>query len=51
MKRCLIMLAGDDFTQTKLFAGIQFNWLANLAFEVDKTGDDTSVGMKLGFRF
>lgn len=51
MKRCLIMLAGEDFTQTKLFAGIQFNWLANLAFEVDKTGDDTSVGMKLGFRF
>ena len=44
-------LAGEDFTQTKLFAGVQFNWLANLAFEVDKTGDDTSIGVKLGFRF
>lgn len=45
-------LRGEDFTQTKVFGGLNVNFgLANLAFEADRTGDATTVGAKLGFRF
>lgn len=45
-------LRGEDFTQTKVFAGVNVNLgLANLAFEADRTGDAATVGAKLGFRF
>lgn len=45
-------LRGEDFTQTKVFGGINVNLgLANLAFEADGTGGTTTVGAKLGFRF
>jgi len=42
----------EEFTQGKYFVGGNFNFgLANLALEADKTGDATSYGVKLGFRF
>ncbi len=45
-------LRGEDFTQTKVFGGVNVNLgLANLAFEADSTGGTTTVGAKLGFRF
>lgn len=45
-------LRGEDFTQTRVFGGLNVNFgLANLAFEADRTGDATTVGAKLGFRF
>jgi hypothetical protein len=45
-------LRGEDFTQTKVFGGLNVNLgLANLAFEADSTGGTTTVGAKLGFRF
>ncbi|GAB4473668.1 MAG: hypothetical protein OHK0044_18020 [Burkholderiaceae bacterium] len=45
-------LRGEDFTQTKVFAGVNVNLgLANLALEADRTGDATTVGAKLGFGF
>lgn len=45
-------LRGEDFTQTKVFGGVNVNFgLANLAFEADSTGGTTTVGAKLGFRF
>ena len=37
---------------TKFFGGVNFNLgLMNFAFEADKTGDTTSYGAKLGFRW
>lgn len=45
-------LRGEDFTQTKVFGGINVNLgLANFAFEADSTGGATTVGAKLGLRF
>lgn len=45
-------LRGEDFTQTKVFGGVNVNFgLANLAFEADSTGGTTTVGAKLGLRF
>jgi hypothetical protein len=45
-------LRSEDFTQTKVFGGVNVNFgLANLAFEVDSTGGAATVGAKLGFRF
>jgi hypothetical protein len=45
-------LRGEDFTQTKVFGGVNVNLgLANLAFEADSTGGTTSIGAKLGLRF
>lgn len=45
-------LRGEDFTQTKVFGGVNVNFgLANLAFEADSTGGTATVGAKLGFRF
>jgi hypothetical protein len=45
-------LRGEDFTQTKVFGGVNVNLgLANLAVEADSTGGATTVGAKLGFRF
>lgn len=42
----------ETFNETKVFAGLNINFgLANLAIEADKTGDATSYGAKLGFRF
>ncbi len=42
----------ETFTDPKLFAGLNVNLgLTNLAFEADRTGDATSYGVKLGFRF
>lgn len=45
-------LRGEDFTQTKVFGGVNVNFgLANLAFEADSTGGTATFGAKLGFRF
>jgi hypothetical protein len=36
----------------KYFIGLQMNFvLVNVVLEGDKTGDATSYGLKLGFRF
>ena len=40
------------FNQNKVFAGVNFNFMiTNIAIEADRTGDATSYGAKLGFRF
>ncbi len=45
-------LTREKFSQGKIFAGLNINFaLVNIAFEVDRTGDATSGGVKLGFRF
>ena len=44
-------LAKESFSQNKVFAGVNVFLGFNLAFEVDRTGDVTSYGMKGGFRF
>ncbi len=45
-------LQAENFTQQKVFAGLNVNLgLMNLAFETDKTGNNTSYGAKFGFRF
>lgn len=45
-------LSQESISQNKYFVGIQINiLLVNLVVEADKTGDDTSYGAKLGFRF
>jgi hypothetical protein len=45
-------LRGEDFTQTKVFGGVNVNFgLANLAFEADSTGGTATFGAKLGLRF
>ncbi len=42
----------ESFSQSKVFAGLNVNFgLTNFAFEADKTGDATSYGVKMGFRF
>jgi hypothetical protein len=42
----------ESFTQNKYFVGLNMNFaFINVALEADKTGDDTSYGAKLGFRF
>jgi hypothetical protein len=44
--------AKESFSQGKVFAGVNINLgLTNLLFEADKTGDATSYGAKVGFRF
>ena len=45
-------LAQESFSQNKYFVVLQMNiLLVNLVVEADKTGDATSYGLKLGFRF
>ena len=45
-------LQEESFDQTKLFLGVNVNLLTvNVAVELDRTGEDTSVGAKLGLRF
>lgn len=42
----------ESFSQNKYFAGVNLNFvLINVVVEADKTGEDTSYGLKLGFRF
>jgi hypothetical protein len=42
----------ESFSQNKYFVGVNMNFvLINIALEADKTGEDTSYGLKLGFRF
>ena len=42
----------ESFSVNKVFVGLNMNFgLTNLAFEADKTGDASSFGAKLGFRF
>jgi len=42
----------ESLTLNKGFVGLNMNFvLVNIALEADKTGDDTSYGLKLGFRF
>ncbi len=46
------LLRGEDFTQTKVYGGLNFNLAGgNLALEIDNTGSTASFGAKLGFRF
>lgn len=45
-------LVRTRFNQNKVFVGANFNFaLLNIAVEADRTGDATSYGAKLGFRF
>jgi hypothetical protein len=45
-------LSKESFSVNKTFVGLNVNFgLMNLAFEADKTGDASSYGAKLGFRF
>ncbi len=45
-------LKGESITQTKYFAGLNFNFgLPNLALELDQTGGLTSYGAKFGLRW
>lgn len=45
-------LAGESFTQRKVFAGLNMNLgVTNIVLEGDKTGGTASYGVKLGFRF
>ena len=42
----------ETFSLNKVFVGVNMNFgLVNLAFEGDRTGDATTYGAKLGFRF
>ncbi len=42
----------ESFSLNKVYVGLNMNFgLTNLAFEADKTGDASSFGAKLGFRF
>jgi len=50
--------AGEEFgftqevvTQNKVYAGLNVNFGVNLALEADQTGDYTTFGAKVGFRF
>lgn len=44
--------ASESYTQARVFAGVNVNLLLlNLAVEADRTGDNTSLGLKLGLRF
>ena len=44
--------AKESYTQGRFFAGVNLNFaLLNVAIEADKTGDDTSAGVKVGWRF
>jgi hypothetical protein len=45
-------LAKESFSLNKVFAGINMNFgVTNVVLEGDRTGDATSYGMKVGFRF
>lgn len=45
-------LAAEHFSETKLYAGVNLNFvLGNLALEGDRVGDTTSYSAKFGFRF
>jgi len=45
-------LSGYNFTQNKIFAGVNANFLlTNVAAEIDRTGGVQSISLKLGFRF
>jgi hypothetical protein len=45
-------LAGESFGLNKVFAGVNVNvLLMNLAIEADRTGENTSFGLKAGIRF
>jgi len=42
----------ESLSLNKYFVGLNMNFiLVNVALEADKTGEDTSYGLKLGFRF
>jgi hypothetical protein len=42
----------ESLSMSKVFVGVNMNFgLVNLAFEGDRTGEDSSYGAKLGFRF
>lgn len=44
--------ANERYTQARVFVGANVNLLVmDLSFEADKTGEDTTVGIKAGFRF
>jgi hypothetical protein len=45
-------LTEEKFSQNKFYAGANLNLgLSNFAFEADRTGDATTYGVKIGFRF
>jgi hypothetical protein len=45
-------LQKESFTQSKVFAGVNFNTgLVNFALEGDKTGGTSSYSFKMGFRW
>jgi hypothetical protein len=44
--------SSESLSMNKYFIGLQMNFvLVNVVLEGDKTGDATSYGLKLGFRF
>lgn len=47
-----VPLSEETFSLTKMFAGVSMKFLlVNMVFEVDKTGDATTYGAKLGLKF
>ncbi len=45
-------LQAEKFSQPKYYVGANLNFaIINFAIEADKTGDDTTYGVKLGWRF
>ena len=45
-------LADENFNKGRFFGGLNVNLIAaNLAFEVEKTGSNTSLSAKVGLRF
>jgi hypothetical protein len=46
------LLREETFSMTKMFAGVSMKFLlVNMVFEVDKTGDATTYGAKIGLKF
>jgi hypothetical protein len=46
------VLRKEEFSVNKLFAGVNLNFaVLNLAVEADQTGETTSYGLKVGWRF
>ncbi|MFT3856692.1 MAG: hypothetical protein QM742_04060 [Aquabacterium sp.] len=44
--------AKESYTQGRVFAGVNLNLaVLNIGLEADRTGDDTTFGLKLGWRF
>ena len=51
-KASVANLQEETISKSRVFIGVNANFLlANIAFEAEKLGDNTSLSAKLGFRF